>query len=292
MGSGVRRSVAAISAVLAGLLLAAPAGASELIARNASNVRLQADAQGRALISFRSEGQSRQLLAWGAVNARPPTQAQPQVAFKLQYGGTIGPNTCGAYRGPPLAWKVAACTASDGTHWALQAWQRMLPNYGVSASGERAAWELRLSHWSGPLAKLEIWTDWSYRRFHHVYGRFTYNGGGVFGFRSTRFGVPLDTYGRNVFVDTFNSTYGAGWKRENSFLTHKPTGGFCYGFYPHGPHPIGAGRKYRATVIGPGVTPDVAWEGSAPGPYDAATDAQANDAQRAVLGADPRCKIN
>ena len=292
MGSGVRRSVAAISAVLAGLLLAAPAGASELIARNASNVRLQADAQGRALISFRSEGQSRQLRAWGAVNARPPSQAQPQVAFKLQYGGTIGPNTCGAYRGPPLAWKVAACTASDGTHWALQAWQRMLPNYGVSASGERAAWELRLSHWAGPLATLEIWTDWSYRRFHHLYGRFTYNGGGVFGFRSTRFGVPLDTYGRNVFVDTFNSTYGAGWKRENSFLTHKPTGGFCYGFYPHGPHPIGAGRKYRATVIGPGVTPDVAWEGSAPGPYDAATDAQANDAQRAVLGADPRCKIN
>ncbi|HET9241879.1 MAG TPA: hypothetical protein VFN99_00460 [Gaiella sp.] len=292
MGSGVRRSVAAISAVLAGLLLAAPAGASELIARNASNVRLQADAQGRALISFRSEGQSRQLRAWGAVNARPPSQAQPQVAFKLQYGGTIGPNTCGAYRGPPLAWKVAACTASDGTHWALQAWQRMLPNYGVSASGERAAWELRLSHWSGPLATLEIWTDWSYRRFHHIYGRLTYNGGGVFGFRSTRFGVPLDTYGRNVFVDTFNSTYGAGWKRENSFLTHKPTGGFCYGFYPHGPHPIGAGRKYRATVIGPGVTPDVMWEGSAPGPYDAATDAQANDAQRAVLGADPRCKIN
>ena len=98
---------------------------------------------------------------------------------------------------------------------------------------------------------LEIWTDWSYRRFHHLYGRLTYDGGGVFGFKSTRFGVPLDTYGRNIFVDTFGSSYGAGWKRENSFLTHKPTGGFCYGFYPHGAHPIGAGKKYRATVIGP-----------------------------------------
>ncbi len=111
---------------------------------------------------------------------------------------------------------------------------------------------------------LEIWTDWSYRRFHHLYGRLTYNGGGVFGFKSTRFGVPLDTYGRNIFVDTFGSSYGAGWKRENSFLTHKPTGAFCYGFYPHGRHPIGAGKKYRATVIGPGVTPDVMWEGPAP----------------------------
>jgi hypothetical protein len=282
--------------VLVAVVLAATGPAegrsSELIARNATGVRLQADAQGRALISFRSEGQSRQLLAWGAIDARSPSQTQPQVAFKLQYGGSIGPNVCGAYRGPPLSWKVAACTATDGSHWALQAWQRMLPNYGVTPTADRAAWELRLSHWSGPLPVLEIWTDWSYRRFHHLYGRLTYRAGGVFGFRSTRFGVPLDTYGRNVFVDTFGSAYGSGWRRENSFLTHKPTGGFCYGFYPHGPHPVGAGTKYRATVIGPGVTPDVTWEGRAPGAFDDAADATANDAQRALLGADPRCKIN
>jgi hypothetical protein len=168
----------------------------------------------------------------------------------------------------------------------------MLPNYGVAATGDRAAWELRLSHWSGPVAKLEIWTDWSYRRFHHLYGRLTHNDGGVYGFKATRLGVPLDTHGRNIYLDTFNSAYGAGWKRENSFLTHKPTGGFCYGFYAHGPKGVGAGKKYRATVIGPGVTPDVMWEGPAPAAFDAATDAEANDAQRALLGADPLCKIN
>jgi hypothetical protein len=288
----LRRTVLGAFVSLAGLAAPATVEASELIARNATNVQLQADAQGRALISFRSEGQSKQLLAWGAVNARPPSRAVPQVAFELQYGGTIGPNTCGAYKGPPLAWKVAACTASDGTHWALQAWQRMLPNYGVAATGDRAAWELRLSHWRGLLPVLEIWTDWSYRRFHHLYGRLTYDGGGVYGFKSTRFGVPLDTYGRNVFVDTFNSAYGTGWKRENSFLTHEPTGGFCYGFYPHGPHPVGAGRKIRATVIGPGVTPDVTWEGPAPGTYDPAADAEANTHQRSVLGPDRRCVVN
>ena len=241
--SWLHRGTALAALVVMPLVLPAVARSSELIARNATDVRLQADGQGRALISFRSEGQSRQLLAWGAVDARPPSQATPQVAFKLQSGGWIGPNTCGAYRGPPLAWKVAACTASDGSHWAVQAWQRMLPNYGVAASGDRAAWELRLSHWTGPVPKLEISTDWSYGRFHHLYGRLTYRDGGVFGFRSTRFGVPLDTYGRNIFVDTFGSTYGAGWKRENSFLTHKPTGGFCYGFYPHGAHPVGSGRS-------------------------------------------------
>ena len=280
--------------VLGLLALVEPAAAhgSELIARNATDVRLQADAQGRALISFRSEGQSRQLLAWGAVDARPPSTTVPQVAFELRYGGSIGPNVCAAYKKPPLAWKIAACTTPNGEHWALQAWQRMLPNYGVAPTGDRAAWELRLSHWRGSLPVLELWTDWSYRRFHHLYGRLTYRDGGVFGFRSTRFGVPLDTYGRNVYVDTFGSAYGSGWQRENSFLTHKPTGGFCYGFYPHGPHPVGAGKKYRATVIGPGVTPDAMWEGRAPGVYDAAADATANDDQRRVLGNDPRCVIN
>ena len=281
----------AVAAVLA--FVATPeASASELIGRDATDVRLQADAQGRALISFRSGGQPKQLLAWGAVDARPPSRSVTQVAFRLQFGGSIGPNVCGAYRGPPLAWKVAACTTPDGTHWALQAWPRMLPNYGVAPTGTRGEIELRLSHWSGPVAKIEIWTDWSYRRFHHLYGRLTYRGQGVYGFRSTRFGVPLDTYGRNVFVDTFGSAYGPGWQRENSFLTHATSGGFCYGFYAHGSHGVGNGERYRATVIGPGVTPDVMWLGPPPAAYDAAADTEANAHQRSVLGADARCTVN
>jgi hypothetical protein len=288
----LRRSILATVGVVLAIAAPSAAPASELIARDASAVGLQADAQGRALISFRADGQSRQLLAWGAVNARPPSRSVPQVAFQLRYGGSIGPNVCGAYRGPPLAWMVAACTTPDGSHWALQAWQRMLPNYGVAPTGTRGAWELRLSHWSGPVATLEIWSDWSYRRFHHLYGRLTYRGTGVFGFRSTRFGVPLDSYGRNVYLDTFGSAYGPGWQRENSFLTHATGGGFCYGFYPHGGRGVGNGTRYRATVIGPGVTPDVMWQGPPPGAYDASTDSEANTHQRSVLGADPHCRIN
>ena len=103
-----RLGAAAIACTAMAATLAPAAPASELIARNATNVRVQADAQGRALVSFRSEGQSRQLLAWGAIDARPPSPTQAQVAFKLQYGGGLGPNVCGAYRGPPLAWRVAA----------------------------------------------------------------------------------------------------------------------------------------------------------------------------------------
>jgi hypothetical protein len=91
-------------------------------------------------------------------------------------------------------------------------------------------------------------------------------------------GQPLDTYGRNLYVDTFDSAYGKGWKRENSFLTHKGTGVFCYSVNPHGEHPTGKGAKYRATIIGPGLLPDLMWEGVSPGTYDRAADAVANAA--------------
>ena len=168
----------------------------------------------------------------------------------------------------------------------------MLPNYGAAPTGTRGALEFRLSHWSGPVAKIEIWTDWSYRRFHHLYGRLTYRAQGVYGFRSTRFGVPLDTYGRNVYVDTLGSAYGPGWQRENSFLTHATGGGFCYGFYAHGGRGVGNGTRYRATVIGPGVTPDVMWQGPPPTAYDPPADNRANEHQRSVLGADARCTVN
>jgi hypothetical protein len=94
-----------------------------------------------------------------------------------------------------------------------------------------------------------------------------------------------------VYVDTFGSSYGAGWKRENSFLTHRSKGTFCYGFYPHGSHPTGRGTKYRATVIGPGVTPDILWQGNAPGAYVRTADLVANAEQRATF-ADPACKVN
>ena len=280
-------------AALLAVVSAPAAHGSELIDRNASGVALAVNGQGEALLTYRAGGEVKRVLAWGAVNAAAPTRGRRQVEFKLDYSGGSGTfrGSCGAYDGPALAWKVLACRAPDGSYWALQAWQRGLPNYGVAPSPPQAVWELRLSHWTGEPAALTIKTDWAYRRYDHLYGSFTYNGGGVFGFRSTRFGVPLDTFGRNVYVDTFNSAYGAGWKRENSFLSHRPGGTFCYGFYPHGARPVGRGTKYRATVIGPGVTPDVFWEGPAPGAYDRAADLAANEEQRAAYR-DGVCKIN
>ena len=279
---------------------ASTASASQLIDRNAHGVRLQVDSKGEALITYTAAGKADRVLAWGAVNAIAPTRARAQVAFKLDYAGGWGKyhtdywktfaGSCGAYDGPPLAWKVTACKAPDGSYWALQAWQRMLPNYGVAPTASQSVWELRLSHWTGDLPVLSIATDWSWHQWDHLYGTFSYDGSPVYGFKSKSSGEPLDSFGRNVYVDTLDSVYGAGWKRENSFLTHTGTGAFCYSVNPHGSHPAGKGTKYRATVEGPGVTPDVMWEGDAPGAYSKQADSVANDAIKAL--ADPKCKPN
>ena len=99
-----------------------------------------------------------------------------------------------------------------------------------------------------------------------------YLGQPVYGFHTTQYGAPTDRFGRLIYLDTFDSTYGSGWKRENSFVPHNPTGAFCYGFYSFDPtkggyqHPPGwtgkrgpgTGEKYRITAGGPGVTPNVA----------------------------------
>ena len=280
--------------------LASNASASQLVDRNASAIKLEVNSKGEALITYKAQGKQKHVLAWGAVNAIAPTRSRQQLAFKLDYAGGWGKyhsdywktfeNSCGAYDGPKIAWFVTGCTASDGSYWALQAWQRMLPNYGVKATATQSVWELRLSHWTGELPVLTIDTDWAWHQWDHLFGTFTYNGQAVFGYKATPGGNPLDTFGRNIYVDTFDSVYGKGWLRENSFLTHTNTGAFCYSVNPHGSHPAGKGTQYRATVEGPGVTPDVMWQGAAPGPYDKAADLVAND-EIAQLG-DGQCHGN
>ena len=283
------------------LAAAAPASAqaSQLIDRNATGVRLEVSRAGQALLTYRVRGKTRHVLAWNGLNAVAPTSGRKQVAFRLDYSGGWGTyrkhvwktftNACASYSGPPLAWFVAGCTGPDGSFWALQRWQRALPNYGLTPSADQAVWELRLSHWTGPLPVLTIHLDWAYRRYDHLFGSFTYLGAPVYGFRSTAGGAPLDAFGRNIYVDTLDSAYAPGWQRENSFLSHRGTGTFCYGFYPHGGRPAGKGTRYRATAIGPGVTPDVTWEGAAPGSYDAAVDRQLAEVLRSTLIGDPLC---
>jgi hypothetical protein len=283
-GTIVMRRLITSAAVFAGALaLAGTAAASQLIDRNASGVRLAANAKGEALLTYRARGRIEHVLAWGAVDARHPTSGLPQVRLRKDYAGGWGKyhreywrtfeNGCHPYDGTKLAYLVTACGAPDGSYWAVQSWQTPLPDLGMMPwLPVQRAWELHLSHWRGPTAQLEAWTDWVYSgRYHELFGRLTYLGQPVYGFATTRTGIPTDAYGRLVYLDTFNSRYGNGWIRENSFVSHKPTGIFCYGFfqfdptkgYPHPkgfpstPRGPGTGEKYRLSVNGPGLTPDV-----------------------------------
>jgi hypothetical protein len=317
------RLVTLVCASVVALALAGAADASQLIARNASHIKLAVNKKGTAMVTYSVRGRVTHLLAWGAVNARPrpATPRIRQVEFKVDYSGGWKhrrmtwkhfKNRCRAYDGPELAWLVTACKAPNGSYWALQSWQTALPNLGMAPwLRQQKTWWLRLSHWTGPLAQLDVYTDWIYGgRFQEAFGRYTYNGQGVRGFGTTRVGAPTDNYGRLLFLDTFNSAYGKGWLRENSFVSHGPPGMFCYGFYRRNPwvggyahprsipnrkRPSGVGEQYRITAAGPGVTPDVMWQGPGLHPYnrgnpsDVSLESAMNAERDAIRGSYAKC---
>jgi hypothetical protein len=301
----LKRSLALIATLAALVALPAAASASQMIDRNARGARLAVNSKGTALLTYRARSKVHHVLAWGAVNARVPTRGARQVAFRVDYSGGWGSqrrlvwknfkNVCGPYQGPQLQYLVAACTAPDGSHWAIQKWQRMLPPYGIRPNAFESAVELHLSHWAGELPDFVVKQDWVYRNYDHLYGWLRYKDRGVYGFKNSKWGAPLDSWGRNIFVDTYNSRYGRGWKRENAFLTHTGNGAFCYGFYPHTwsgrQHPAGAGQVYRATVMGPGVTPILFWSERALPTFDATLEQSANTEQAQLFtGAKCRAK--
>ena len=219
---------------------------------------------------------------------RPNAEQEPaagQVPYPVGKGGR---GVCRPYDGPALAWLVKACTAPDGSYWALQSWRRLIRGYGGTTRCHRAT--------SFPLARPDPAPGDQpelgrrrvppYLRQAHLSRR-----------RRLRIqlyvaGQSPDSYGRNIYVDTFHSRLGKGWHRVGGFLTHHrghTRGDFCYGFYPRDGLPGGNGTKYRATVEGPGVTPDVMWEAHDIGPFDQLV----QDNMRALERSwgDPKCRV-
>ena len=297
----MKRGTVALAAVLAVLAAsAAPSPASQLLDRGVRTASLAVNDKGEALITYRNaSGKDRHVLAWGAVNAIPPAPGKQQVHFDLDYSGGWGKyhqlywktfrNACRPYDGPALAYVVAACKAPDGSYWALQSWDAFWPDLGFTPWKASQADVLTLSHWTGDPAVLDVHSDWAYGgKARQLFGTFSYAGKPVYGFKSTHYGAPVDSFGRLVYVDTFSApAYGPGWRRENSFLTHNPRGSWCYSVNPHGGHPAGVGTHYRLTILGLGVTPDVSVVVTAPAPYNRRTQAAANAALRALH--DPLC---
>jgi hypothetical protein len=290
------------------MLVVGDARASDLLDVNAQNITLKVHGK-RALVEYTAKGHARHVLVWGAINARTPESGLPQVRFKHDYSGGLKlehramwksfVDQCAKYDGPPIAYLVTACKAPDGSYWALQAWQRNLPHRGWDpwTDGQKA-WELRVSHWIGPVAQLELYADWAFHGdAHDVFGRMTYGGVPVHGFHTTANGEPTDSYGRSLYIDTFDSAYGAGWKRETSIVFRKPSGAFCYSFWPthdvslpgKPARPAGSGTKYRISVVGPGVTPDAMVETRDLGPYDPEVEKQQDAVFTKVIAGDKFC---
>jgi hypothetical protein len=266
------------AAFVVGLLGSSGAFGSTLIARNARDVELKITKDGKALVEFKRQGDQKYILAWGAINGRAHPKcgklqgrrcgpAQVELRHRRLFPGgdegrriINGPNKCSNYDGPELAWLVAACQAPDGTYWAAQSWVRIARHHGAIGGSTQ---ELRISHWSGPLEKVVVRQTWEKARGHYgerLYGFVMYQGKPVFGLRWNGAGVPLDGFGRVIYFDTYNSGYGGGWHRLEGFLSKPIHGQFCYTIgHPAsgGPHSRGAGKKYRATAMGVGVTPDV-----------------------------------
>jgi hypothetical protein len=85
------------------------------------------------------------------------------------------------------------------------------PDLGFTPWKTSQAYVMTLSHWSGPLAVLDVHSDWIYDgRYHQLFGSFSYDGKPVFGYETTQFGAPVDSFGRLIYIDTFSApAYGA-----------------------------------------------------------------------------------
>jgi hypothetical protein len=300
---------------LAVCALALPANAAGAIFGdlNVRNPTLQVNAGGIALVEYStSAGLRRHVLVWGAIDGIPHPTDPPstQARFRLDYSGgwksrrnpdywRTFRDGCRRYDGPALPFFVAGCTAPDGTYWALQAWRRNLPMRGFAPwTDKQRGVELHVSHWSGPLPRLQVYRHWTYgRSAQGIFGRLVYRGRPVYGTR-TPSATVRDEWSRNVYIDTFDSDYGPGWKHDTAIGTHARNGGFCYSFVPQAPpagYPStkpngrGLGEKHRISAIGPGVTPIVQTIVPRLRRYDAAAQREATRRFDEILGGDEHC---
>jgi hypothetical protein len=207
--------------ILGFFVLPLPAEASIKIAGDARKPTLRVNASGTATVIWRT-----------ASGARRTAVVRP--SGRLVYGRTApGRDVSTPTTAVTIPMKRVLRQTPDGRFWALQAWRRL----------KGGPVELRFSRWRGAPTKLELWTTCCKWRSERVHGRATFHGKPIYGYRATPQGVPLDRFGRNVYLDTFRR---GSWKRMMGILTHRPTGRFRLWIRPHW-----QGKYYRGRMIGP-----------------------------------------
>ena len=116
----------------------------------------------------------------------------------------------------------------SGRFFALQSWRRL----------KDGPVELRFSRWFGTRPSSRSATTCCKWGSEIVKGRATFHGKPIYGYAHTPEGVPLDKYGRNVYLDSMQrGTLDA----DDGVLTHRPTGTFRSGSAGTGAAPRTAG---------------------------------------------------
>jgi hypothetical protein len=221
-------------ACVATLALGGEASASLLITRDARAATLRVDGQGFAEVAWTSAG-----------GARRTVLVAPSGA--VSYGRQLpGADISSPTTSPRIPFAVALRRTPDGALWALQVWRRL-------AGG---AYELRFARWRGDPTLLTLQAVCCKWGGENVQGRASFQGKPIYGQRSTLQGVPLDPFGRNVYLDSYR---GHDWVRMMGILTNRPSGFFSLWIRSNW-----QGTRYRGAIIGPNwgwtLAPDAAAE--------------------------------
>jgi hypothetical protein len=207
---------------LLGLLaLPLPAEASVKIAGGARNASFRVNANGYATVFWTTASGTRRTAVV------TPTK-------QIRYGRRApGRDVSHPTDNVDIPMKVALRQTPNGRFWALQSWRRI----------KGGPVELRFSRWRGAPTKLALWTTCCKWRSEVVHGKATFHGRPIFGYSATSSGVPLDPYGRNVYLDSMRR---GRWVRMMGILTHRPTGTFRLWIRKYW-----RGSSYRGRIIGP-----------------------------------------
>jgi hypothetical protein len=206
--------------ILTVLAIAPVAEGSIKIAGNASSASVSVNARGEATVTYVQQGRVRSAVV----------SSRGQVRYNRRAAGRDVSFPTSAVT---LPMPIAIRQTRSGTFFALQAWRRL----------RGGPVELRFSRWRGAPTLLTLGTVCCRWRSEIVRGQATYHGRPIIGYRFSRAGVPLDEFGRNVYLDSLR---GGRWERMMGIVARRPAGRFRLWIRPYW-----RGEAYRGRIIGP-----------------------------------------
>ena len=251
------------------LVLPVAAGAAEIVDRNVAARRAAAsNAKGNvALVTYRCTGVKRHVLYWGArqlgrevparLLRRMEEQGRGLQALQQQLQALHRPAAAARDRGLRRPRRLALGAPAVGAPV-----EELRRRQGAGRA-------LHLALEAATPASSQIQTDYSYHGKHeHLWGGFTFHGKPVFGNKWTLQGVPPTSRAATSTSTTSRADLAPRQQlpdppADRRLLLHvrEPPG------LPPAWNGQGTGDAYRATAIGPGVTPVVQAHFAPPGPY-------------------------